>query len=129
MSQPEETTATGARLRWICICGLAISLYSLYVKMQLDQDANYVAMCDLAEKVSCTAVFKSDYGRGFGLTQLLFGSTSNYYLNPPNGTIGSVFYVLLFASCKCEELHQSVRISKGLSLSQPSSSSSKNANK
>ncbi|EDW33574.1 GL11799 [Drosophila persimilis] len=98
MSQPEETTATGARLRWICICGLAISLYSLYVKMQLDQDADYVAMCDLAEKVSCTAVFKSDYGRGFGLTQLLFGSTSNYYLNPPNGAIGSVFYVLLFAS-------------------------------
>ncbi|XP_034654008.1 vitamin K epoxide reductase complex subunit 1 [Drosophila subobscura] len=97
MSQLEETT-TNARLRWICICGLAISLYSLYVKWQLDHNADYVAMCDLAEKVSCTAVFKSDYGRGFGLTQLLFGSTSSSYLNPPNGAIGSVFYVLLFVS-------------------------------
>ncbi|KAM8713568.1 hypothetical protein ACLKA7_013830 [Drosophila subpalustris] len=93
----DSATSSSVRLRWLCICGLAISIYSLYVKIQLDYDENYTALCDLAEQVSCTAVFKSDYGRGFGLTQLIFGSSSDY-LNPPNGSIGVVFYVLLFLS-------------------------------
>ncbi|EDW05011.1 GH23561 [Drosophila grimshawi] len=87
--------ATATRLRLLCLCGLLISIYSLYVKIQLDHDENYAALCDLAESVSCTAVFKSDYGRGFGLTQLIVGE-SNDYLNPPNGSIGIVFYTLLF---------------------------------
>ncbi|XP_030369148.1 vitamin K epoxide reductase complex subunit 1-like [Scaptodrosophila lebanonensis] len=91
------TFVSGSRLRMLCITGLLISIYSMYVKLQLDRDANYTAMCDLAEKVSCTAVFKSDYGRGFGLTQLIFGASSTY-LNPPNGIIGIVFYSLLFVS-------------------------------
>lgn len=53
-------TPSVSRLRWLCFCGLLISLYSLYVKIQLDHDENYTAMCDLAEQVSCTAVFKSE---------------------------------------------------------------------
>ncbi|EDW60196.1 vitamin K epoxide reductase complex subunit 1 [Drosophila virilis] len=90
-------TPTKYRLRLLCFCGLLISIYTLYVKIQLDHDENYTAMCDLAERVSCTAVFKSDYGRGFGLTQLVFGRSTSY-LNPPNGSIGVVFYSLLFLS-------------------------------
>ncbi|XP_060655775.1 vitamin K epoxide reductase complex subunit 1 [Drosophila nasuta] len=92
-----KATPNCTRLRVLCICGLVISIYSLYVKVQLDYDDSYAAMCDLAEQVSCTAVFKSEYGRGFGLTQLIFGASSTY-LNPPNGSIGVVFYVLLFIS-------------------------------
>lgn len=53
-------TPTKFRLRLLCLCGLLISIYTLYVKIQLDHDANYKAMCDLAEQVSCTAVFKSE---------------------------------------------------------------------
>lgn len=48
---------------------------------------------------SVTLSIICSYGRGFGLTQLIFGSTSTY-LNPPNGSIGVVFYTLLFLSCK-----------------------------
>ncbi|EDW74872.1 uncharacterized protein Dwil_GK19102 [Drosophila willistoni] len=85
------------RLRFLCLCGLAISIYSLYIKIQLDNNENYRAMCDIAEQISCTAVFKSDYGRGFGLTRLIFGSSSTF-LNPPNGAIGCVYYFLFLAS-------------------------------
>ncbi|XP_023164210.1 vitamin K epoxide reductase complex subunit 1 [Drosophila hydei] len=88
-------TPTKFRLRLLCLCGLLISIYTLYVKIQLDHDANYKAMCDLAEQVSCTAVFKSDFGRGFGLTRLVFDANSTY-LHPSNGSIGIAFYTLLF---------------------------------
>ncbi|ALC42091.1 Vkor [Drosophila busckii] len=91
--------ATPTRLRVLSYSGLLLSIYTLYIKLRLDQDASYTALCDLAEQVSCTAVFKSDYGRGFGLTQHLFGPSSDY-LNPPNGSIGIVFYLLLLFSCK-----------------------------
>ncbi|CAD7012219.1 unnamed protein product [Ceratitis capitata] len=46
-------------------------------------------MCDLSPKVSCTAVFTSSYGRGFGLTQYFTD------FNPPNGFLGIVFYAVL----------------------------------
>ncbi|XP_032586431.1 vitamin K epoxide reductase complex subunit 1 [Drosophila mojavensis] len=90
-------TPTKFRLRVLCLCGLLISIYTLYVKIQLDHDANYKAMCDLAEQVSCTAVFKSDFGRGFGLTRLVFDANSTH-LHPSNGSIGIAFYTLLLAS-------------------------------
>lgn len=60
LAAPRSASAGVTRLRWLCICGLLISLYSLYVKLQLDHDENYTALCDLAEQVSCTAVFKSE---------------------------------------------------------------------
>ncbi|EDW10544.2 uncharacterized protein Dmoj_GI21152, isoform B [Drosophila mojavensis] len=101
-------TPTKFRLRVLCLCGLLISIYTLYVKIQLDHDANYKAMCDLAEQVSCTAVFKSDFGRGFGLTRLVFDANSTH-LHPSNGSIGIAFYTLLLASCECLQMRATFR--------------------
>jgi len=42
----EEVYSTASRLRGICVCGLAISVYSLYVKMKLKEDENYRPMCE-----------------------------------------------------------------------------------
>ncbi|XP_017077762.1 vitamin K epoxide reductase complex subunit 1 [Drosophila eugracilis] len=83
--------STTSRLRWVCACGLAISLYSLYVKMKLKEDENYKPMCDVNENISCSLVFKSVYGDGFGLSEIT-------KLSSPNGAIGCVFYVLYFLS-------------------------------
>jgi len=57
----EQVDGTTSRLRWICACGLAISVYSLYVKMKLEEDENYRPMCDVNENISCSLVFKSVY--------------------------------------------------------------------
>nr|XP_016928307.1 vitamin K epoxide reductase complex subunit 1 [Drosophila suzukii] len=88
MEQVDDSTS---RLRWICACGLAISVYSLYVKMKLEEDENYRPMCDVNENISCSLVFKSVYGEGFGLGEIT-------KLNFPNGAIGCVFYLLYFLS-------------------------------
>ncbi|XP_067633371.1 vitamin K epoxide reductase complex subunit 1-like protein 1 [Eurosta solidaginis] len=77
------------RFRLWCIVGLILSVYATYVELRAEGDAEYVAMCDLSPKVSCTAVFTSSYGRGFGLTKY-FTSWS-----PPNGMLGIAFYILL----------------------------------
>ncbi|XP_016967805.1 vitamin K epoxide reductase complex subunit 1 isoform X1 [Drosophila biarmipes] len=87
----EQVNSTASRLRWICTCGLAISVYSLYVKMKMEEDENYRPMCDVNENISCSLVFKSVYGEGFGLGKIT-------KLNLPNGAIGCVFYVLYFLS-------------------------------
>ncbi|XP_017044382.2 vitamin K epoxide reductase complex subunit 1 isoform X1 [Drosophila ficusphila] len=78
-----------SRLRWICACGFVISVYSLYVKMKLQEDESYRPLCDVNENISCSLVFKSDYGNGFGLSKIT-------KLNPPNGVIGCVFYSIYF---------------------------------
>ncbi|XP_052839112.1 LOW QUALITY PROTEIN: vitamin K epoxide reductase complex subunit 1 [Drosophila gunungcola] len=87
----EQADSTTSRLRWICACGLAISVYSLYVKKKLEEDENYRPICDVNDNISCSLVFKSIYGDGFGLSKIT-------KINYPNGVIGCVFYVLYFVS-------------------------------
>ncbi|EDV37444.1 uncharacterized protein Dana_GF11407 [Drosophila ananassae] len=89
---------TSTRLRWICAFGLAISLYSLYVKLKLGKDENYKPICDVADYVSCSLVFKSNYGDNFGFNTKLFYEQIPKNLNQPNGAIGCVFYLLYFLS-------------------------------
>lgn len=40
--------------------GLALSIYAFIVEQAAEKDANYKAMCDINEFVSCTTVFKSE---------------------------------------------------------------------
>jgi len=75
------------------LLGLFLSVYSLFVEMQAHADKNYKAMCDISERVSCTKVFLSDFGRGFGLVAPIFGKDSP--LNLPNPVFGIVFYSLV----------------------------------
>lgn len=43
-----------------CLIGFGLSLYSLNVEMNAEEDENYSAMCDISERISCTKVFTSE---------------------------------------------------------------------
>jgi len=70
-----------------CVVGAILSLYTLYVELQHETNPNFKAMCDISESISCSKVFMSKYGRGFGL----FPKGSP--LNLPNPVFGIFFYM------------------------------------
>ncbi|TFK01274.1 Poly [Platysternon megacephalum] len=57
-----------------------------------ERDPGDWAMCDLIPSVSCSKVFTSRWGRGFGLVEVLLGKHSIF--NQPNSLFGIVFYIL-----------------------------------
>lgn len=48
------------KLRIWCLMGFILSLYATYVEIKLILNKDYKALCDLAPKLSCTAVFSSE---------------------------------------------------------------------
>ncbi|XP_067391376.1 vitamin K epoxide reductase complex subunit 1 [Emydura macquarii macquarii] len=76
----------------LCALGLALSVYALHVETSRERDPGYRAMCDLSPSVSCSKVFTSRWGRGFGLVEDLLGKHSVF--NQPNSIFGIVFYTL-----------------------------------
>ncbi|CAM4679250.1 vitamin K epoxide reductase complex subunit 1-like protein 1 [Lepidochelys kempii] len=76
----------------LCALGLALSVYALHVESSRERDPGYRAMCDLSPSVSCSKVFTSRWGRGFGLVEDLLGKHSVF--NQPNSLFGIVFYIL-----------------------------------
>ncbi|KAK6297736.1 hypothetical protein J4Q44_G00323190 [Coregonus suidteri] len=48
-------------------------------------------MCNVSYSISCSKVFTSRWGRGFGLLGSIFGKDSA--MNQPNSVYGIVFYV------------------------------------
>lgn len=51
----------------VIVLGLLVSIYGLYVEVKHDRDQSYKPMCDISEKISCSAAFFTVYGRGLGL--------------------------------------------------------------
>ena len=43
----------------VCIMGVVLSMYALYVEMTKLQNSDYRAMCDINEAISCSKVFTS----------------------------------------------------------------------
>lgn len=80
-------------LAFFSFIGLLISSYGYYVEVKAEADKNYRAMCDISEAISCTKVFSTPYGKGFGVIGKVFGEDSP--LNVPNGVFGLAFYTLL----------------------------------
>ncbi|XP_062566333.1 vitamin K epoxide reductase complex subunit 1-like protein 1 [Saccostrea cucullata] len=78
-----------------CAVGTLLSVYALYVEINAEHDKNYRASCDISPTVSCSKVFKSRWGKGFGLIGLLIGD--DHPLNLPNSVFGIVFYTLQVA--------------------------------
>ncbi|XP_061562300.1 vitamin K epoxide reductase complex subunit 1 [Phycodurus eques] len=76
----------------LCVFGLILSVYALHVELSREHDPDYRAMCDLGESVSCSKVFTSRWGRGFGLVQFFVAQDSP--LNQPNSVLGIIFYTL-----------------------------------
>ncbi|KAA8581629.1 hypothetical protein FQN60_003210 [Etheostoma spectabile] len=67
---------------FLCVVGLFLSVYALHVELSRERNPDYRAMCDLGESVSCSKVFTSRWGRGFGLVQ--FFAAKESHLNQPN---------------------------------------------
>uniref|UniRef100_A0A7N8XVG7 vitamin-K-epoxide reductase (warfarin-sensitive) n=1 Tax=Mastacembelus armatus TaxID=205130 RepID=A0A7N8XVG7_9TELE len=76
----------------LCAFGLVLSVYALHVEVSRERNPDYRAMCDLGESVSCSKVFTSRWGRGFGLVQVFVAKDSP--LNQPNSVLGIIFYTL-----------------------------------
>ncbi|KAM9816972.1 vitamin K epoxide reductase complex subunit 1 [Neosynchiropus ocellatus] len=76
----------------LCALGLFLSVYALHVELSKEHDPDYRAMCDLGASVSCSKVFTSRWGRGFGLVQIFVDQDSP--LNQPNSVLGIIFYTL-----------------------------------
>uniref|UniRef100_A0A182Q7Z1 vitamin-K-epoxide reductase (warfarin-sensitive) n=1 Tax=Anopheles farauti TaxID=69004 RepID=A0A182Q7Z1_9DIPT len=104
----------------LSVVGFLLSLYTSYVELRAEQDRSYRALCDISERISCTKVFTSSYGRGFGIVGQLFGDGS--LLNVPNGFYGIFYYFLVAALSFNDNLFAArlnsylILVSNGLSL-------------
>ncbi|XP_013917568.1 PREDICTED: vitamin K epoxide reductase complex subunit 1 [Thamnophis sirtalis] len=76
----------------LCAAGLALSIYAWHVETSKERDAAYRAMCDISPDISCSKVFTSRWGRGFGLVAGILGPHSLF--NQPNSVFGIIFYIL-----------------------------------
>ena len=79
--------------------GIGLSSYAYYVELAKEADEKYVALCDINEEISCTRVFNSKYGKGFGLVSLFLGE--KHPLNQPNALYGIIFYSTLALLYMC----------------------------
>jgi len=43
-----------------CCCGIALSVYALWVEVQKHRNPQYVAVCDLGENMKCSRVLTSE---------------------------------------------------------------------
>uniref|UniRef100_A0A8C7PDQ3 vitamin-K-epoxide reductase (warfarin-sensitive) n=2 Tax=Oncorhynchus mykiss TaxID=8022 RepID=A0A8C7PDQ3_ONCMY len=75
----------------VCVLGILLSLYAYHVETEKARDSNYRAMCDVSNSISCSKVFTSRWGRGFGLLGSIFGIDSA--MNQPNSVYGIFFYI------------------------------------
>ncbi|XP_072273233.1 vitamin K epoxide reductase complex subunit 1-like protein 1 [Pyxicephalus adspersus] len=82
--------------RWlrvaVCVAGIALSVYAYHVETSRERDPEYTALCDINPGISCSKVFTSRWGRGFGLVEGLLGAQSPF--NQPNSVFGIAFYAL-----------------------------------
>ncbi|XP_063791236.1 vitamin K epoxide reductase complex subunit 1-like protein 1 [Pseudophryne corroboree] len=79
----------------VCALGIALSVYAYHVETSRESDAAYIALCDINPSISCSKVFTSRWGRGFGLVENVLGAQS--LLNQPNSVFGVLFYGLQIA--------------------------------
>ncbi|KAM5228100.1 vitamin K epoxide reductase complex subunit 1 isoform 1-T1 [Ctenodactylus gundi] len=76
----------------LCLAGVVLSLYALHVVAARARDWDYRALCDVGTAISCSRVFSSRWGQGFGLVEPMLGADS--VLNQSNSVFGCIFYSL-----------------------------------
>ncbi|KAJ8403842.1 hypothetical protein AAFF_G00347100 [Aldrovandia affinis] len=75
----------------VCLLGILLSIYAFHVEREKTRDQNYKPFCDVSNSVSCSKVFISRWGRGFGLLGSIFGEKGA--MNQPNSVYGLIFYL------------------------------------
>ncbi|KAJ8368360.1 hypothetical protein SKAU_G00083880 [Synaphobranchus kaupii] len=75
----------------VCLLGILLSMYAFHVERENARDPSYQPLCDVSNSVSCSKVFNSRWGRGFGLLGSIFGE--NGAMNQPNSIYGLIFYL------------------------------------
>lgn len=64
----------------LCSLGSLLSLYTLYLHYKISKEDSYHAVCDLSNRISCTATIKNEHSKMLGI---------------PNGIYGIGFYLIL----------------------------------
>jgi len=77
----------------LCCIGTLLAIYAYYVEFSKESDHSFKALCDISASMSCSKVFTSKYGRGFGLLEHVLGS--DHILNLPNSVFGIAFYMIM----------------------------------
>ena len=54
----------------ICVVGLVISVYGIFVERKIQQDALYKPACDISARISCSKTFLSPYGKMLGISNI-----------------------------------------------------------
>lgn len=65
---------------WLCLIGVIVSIYLIYIEIKLDSNSNYKPVCDINDRVSCSRAAKSSYAKLFGI---------------PNAVLGVFFYIIV----------------------------------
>ena len=65
----------------LSVIGFVLSVYAFIVEKKKEKDSKYKALCDINDKISCTKVFSSKYGKMAIL---------------PNSFYGMIFYLVVF---------------------------------
>ena len=65
----------------LALAGIVISIYAYTVEMNISKNPEYKPACDISDKISCTRVMGSSYGKMLGIS---------------NALIGMAFYAVLF---------------------------------
>ncbi|XP_077971530.1 vitamin K epoxide reductase complex subunit 1-like [Styela clava] len=77
---------------FLSLSGLTLSIYANYVSKAKQSSTDYEAFCDISESISCSKIFTSEYGAGFGFLHHIVGKDSP--LNISNSIFGILFYSL-----------------------------------
>ncbi|KAL8557889.1 hypothetical protein ACOMHN_047861 [Nucella lapillus] len=77
----------------LCVLGMMLSAYSIYVEVLVERMPGYKALCDISPTMSCSRVFSSKWGRGMGLVEKVLSRDSVF--NQPNGVYGMATYTFL----------------------------------
>ncbi len=72
----------------MCVLGIILCLYTIKIEIFKAKDSSYKALCDFNEWISCSKVFSSAYGKGFGLMP------KDSILNQPNSIYGLAFFLM-----------------------------------
>lgn len=57
----------------IASVGFMVSLYGYFVENTLKKDSTYQPACDISDKISCSKVIHSEYGKMFAFSNTILG--------------------------------------------------------